>query len=152
MNNVIESQISQYISGKLIKNRIILSEAFNMRCEKISLDNNETFVMGDMILLNWAFENIIKNSLDATSWKDSTVKINIFSDNHSIIIDITDNGKGISRNKWKKIFEPGFTSKDRGWGLGLSLTKRIIEDLHNGAISVVSSKPGLTSFRIKFNI
>ena len=120
---------------------------------KIILDyNNETFVMGDMILLNWAFENIIKNSLDATSWKDSTVKINIFSNNHSIIIDITDNGKGISRNKWKKIFEPGFTSKDRGWGLGLSLTKRIIEDLHNGAISVVSSKPGLTSFRIKFNI
>ena len=120
---------------------------------EINLDYiNETFVMGDIILLNWAFENIIKNSLDATNWKDSIVKINILKSNHSIIIDISDNGKGISRNKWKKIFEPGFTSKDRGWGLGLSLTKRIIEDLHNGKINVISAKPGLTSFRIKFNI
>jgi signal transduction histidine kinase len=108
--------------------------------------------MGDIILLNWAFENIIKNSLDATNYKNSIIDINIFKSNNSIIIDISDNGKGIVRNKWKKIFEPGFSSKKRGWGLGLSLTKRIIEDLHNGKINVISAKPGLTLFRIQFDI
>jgi len=120
---------------------------------KINLNyNNSIFVMGDMILLNWAFENIIKNSLDATNWKNSIIDVNFVKTNQLVVIEISDNGKGIVRNKWKKIFEPGFTSKERGWGLGLSLTKRIIEDLHNGKIIVTSAKPGLTSFRIQFKI
>ena len=110
------------------------------------------FINADSILLNWAFENIIKNSLDATNYKNTIIDISLFKKNKLIIIDISDNGKGILRNKWKKIFEPGFSTKKRGWGLGLSLSKRIIEDLHKGKINVINSKPGLTLFRIQFNI
>ena len=113
---------------------------------------NNIIINADSILLNWAFENIIKNSLDATNYKNTIIDISLFKKNKLIIIDISDNGKGIIRNKWKKIFEPGFSTKKRGWGLGLSLSKRIIEDLHKGKINVINSKPGLTLFRIQFNI
>ena len=120
---------------------------------KINLKNNENyFLKGDSILLCWAFENIIKNSLDSTNYKNSIININIYKKKNSFFIDIIDNGKGIDKSNRKKIYKPGFSSKKRGWGLGLSLTKRIIEDIHNGKITLISSKPGLTLFRIKFPI
>jgi two-component system, sporulation sensor kinase D len=69
-----------------------------------------------------------------------------------VVIDIEDTGKGIPKSKFKTIFKPGYTTKKRGWGLGLSLTKRIIETYHNGKIYVVSSEPGIkTVFRIVLN-
>ena len=112
--------------------------------------NVDYLINGDPILLTWSIENIIKNSLDATNYKNTIIDINIYNDKTSIIIDIIDNGKGILRNKWKKIFEPGYSTKKRGWGLGLSLSKRIIEDLHNGKINIIKSKNLKTLFRIQF--
>ena len=133
--------------------RYYLKRISNKSNVKINLnfDNDIFNVDGDIILLNWAIENIIKNSLDATNYMNSMININIVNKNHNVIIDIIDNGKGIARKNWKKIFEPGFSSKEKGWGLGLSLTKRIIEDLHYGKISVISSNSKSTNLQIVLN-
>jgi signal transduction histidine kinase len=79
------------------------------------------------------------------------IKITIFSDVDYLKIDIQDNGKGLSKNNFKRIFEPGFTTKKRGWGLGLSLSKRIIEDYHLGRLYVKSSSSEGTTFRISLH-
>ena len=133
--------------------RYYLKRISNKSNVKINLNFDDDIfnVDGDIILLNWAIENIIKNSLDATNYMNSMININIVNRNHNVIIDIIDNGKGIARKNWNKIFEPGFSSKDKGWGLGLSLTKRIIEDLHYGKISVISSNSKSTNFQIVLN-
>lgn len=101
-------------------------------------------------LLSWVLENIIKNAVDAMQ---GTGKIDIYVINQSqfIYIDIADTGTGISKNKQKTIFEPGFTTKKRGWGLGLSLSKRIIENYHKGKIFVKQSSDKGTTFRIVLN-
>ena len=70
--------------------------------------------------------------------------------NDEITLDVQDSGKGIPRSEWKNIFRPGYSSKRRGWGLGLSLTQRIIEEIHEGNIRVFRSKPGETVFRLNF--
>lgn len=92
-------------------------------------------------LYNWVIENIVKNALDAMSGKG---KISIFFEEaeSTITIYIKDNGKGIPYEIRKKIFSPGFTTKKRGWGLGLSLSKRIIEDYHNGKLYIKESEIG----------
>jgi len=89
-------------------------------------------------LLGWAIENICKNSIDAVGEK-GTIKIKVCSKKNKLLIDITDNGKGIKKNQFINIFNPGISTKKRGWGLGLSLTKRIIEEYHNGKIFVLKS-------------
>jgi hypothetical protein len=93
-------------------------------------------------LLSWAIENIIKNGIDATKSKTSIIRIEISEKNDSFIIDISDNGNGIPRRDWRNIFRPGFSTKKYGWGLGLSLTRRIIMDFHNGKIFVKESVVG----------
>ena len=100
-------------------------------------------------LFGWVIENVIKNAVDAMSGI-GTIDIKIApGSNHTICIDIADNGKGISKTNIKKVFQPGFTTKKRGWGLGLTLTKRIIEHYHNGRIYVKHSEPNAgTTFRI----
>ena len=90
-------------------------------------------------LFSWTIENLVKNGIDAMKGKGS-LKITIKSSDKYIFIQVTDTGKGISKNRFQKIFEPGFTSKKRGWGLGLSLSKRIIEDYHKGKIKVLQSQ------------
>ena len=115
---------------------------------KINIKNNleEKIVLGDHTLLDWAFQNIIKNSIDAIrNNKNGKVSIIIDSyyDNY-ISVDIHDNGNGIPRKHRSNIFKPGFSSKQRGWGLGLSLTKRIIEEIHFGKIWLVKSNEGGT--------
>lgn len=89
-------------------------------------------------LFEWVIENLCKNAVDAMSGKGSIV-INVFRDGKYCIIDVTDTGKGISRSMQKTIFNPGVTTKKRGWGLGLSLAKRIVEEFHKGKIFVKSS-------------
>jgi len=89
-------------------------------------------------LFNWVIENLIRNALDAMDGK-GVIKATISEDNSHIIIDLSDTGSGIPPNKLKTVFEPGFTTKKRGWGLGLSLAKRIIESYHSGKIFVKSS-------------
>lgn len=102
-------------------------------------------------LFEWVIENLCKNAIDAIEGSGAIV-ITIDTPPKHICIDITDTGKGIERSKLKKIFKPGFTTKTRGWGLGLSLTKRIVEEYHNGKIFVKASELGKgTTFRILLN-
>ncbi|HPS45818.1 MAG TPA: HAMP domain-containing sensor histidine kinase [Bacteroidales bacterium] len=102
-------------------------------------------------LFEWVIENLCKNAIDAM---DGEGKIDIFvtEENQTILIDITDTGKGIFKSKFKTVFKPGYTSKKRGWGLGLTLCKRIIETYHKGQIFVRNSTIGKgTTFRIILN-
>ena len=111
------------------------------------------WIFGDETLLSWAFENLIKNSLDAIERGKGFIVIELTSiSNNQIQIDIIDSGKGILRKDKMNVFKPGFSSKKRGWGLGLSLTKRIIEELHHGKIFVLKSQPGETVIRTILNL
>lgn len=92
-------------------------------------------------LFSWVIENVCKNAVDATEGQ-GRIEINLAESSDIAVIDITDNGKGILKGSHKKIFRPGYTTKERGWGLGLSLAKRIIEDYHKGRIFVKYSEPG----------
>ena len=99
-------------------------------------------------LFDWVIENLLKNSLDAIEG-NGKIDVEIKEEEKVIYIDIADSGKGISRQNLNKVFKPGFTTKKRGWGLGLSLSKRIIEQFHMGKIFVKSSETGAGStFRI----
>lgn len=99
-------------------------------------------------LFEWVIENVCKNAIDAMEG-DGEITIRVEEAEKHAIIDITDTGKGMPKSAWKKIFNPGFTTKKRGWGLGLSLAKRIIEEYHHGRIFVKSSEIGKgTTIRI----
>jgi hypothetical protein len=99
-------------------------------------------------LFDWVIENLLKNALDAMEGR-GVIMIDIMKHKHELIIDVTDSGKGISKQNISKVFRPGFTTKKRGWGLGLSLSKRIIEQFHKGSLFVKHSEPGKgTTFRI----
>jgi two-component system, sporulation sensor kinase D len=92
-------------------------------------------------LHSWTIENLMKNAIDAMRGR-GTLEVAIENDGTHYKINVTDNGKGIPKNQFRKVFEPGFTTKKRGWGLGLSLTKRIVEDYHKGKIRVMHSEIG----------
>jgi len=99
-------------------------------------------------LFDWVIENLLKNALDAMEGKGK-LQVTIEDTATQVIIDVTDSGKGISKSNLKKVFKPGFTTKKRGWGLGLTLTKRIIEQYHKGQIFVKHSEPDKgTTFRV----
>ncbi len=99
-------------------------------------------------LFDWVIENLLKNALDAMEGKGS-IAVDMTEEKDAVIIDVADTGKGISKQNISKVFKPGFTTKKRGWGLGLSLSKRIIEQYHKGYLSVKHSEPGKgTTFRI----
>ena len=99
-------------------------------------------------LFDWVIENLLKNALDAMEGKGK-IDIYIKDETTQVIVDISDTGKGISSKNLANVFKPGFTSKKRGWGLGLSLSKRIIEQYHKGELFVKNSEPGKgTTFRI----
>jgi signal transduction histidine kinase len=94
-------------------------------------------------------ENLLRNALDAMEGKGK-IGAEVYEDENYVYIDLSDTGKGIPANKFKTIFQPGYTTKKRGWGLGLSLTKRIIEDYHSGRIFVKKSVPNEgTTFTIQ---
>ncbi|NUQ81627.1 MAG: HAMP domain-containing histidine kinase [Bacteroidetes bacterium] len=102
------------------------------------------------LLFQWALENVLKNAADAGA---SRIQINLMADQNRAIIDVTDNGKGMSRQQARNIFRPGFTTKPRGWGMGLSLTRRIIETYHGGKISVFQTAEGIgTTIRLVLTI
>jgi len=92
-------------------------------------------------LFEWVLENLCKNAIDAMAGKGH-ISIYVYRKDHRVAIDIADTGKGISKKHFKTVFKPGFTTKKRGWGLGLSLAKRIIEEYHGGQIFVKESEPG----------
>lgn len=92
-------------------------------------------------LYSWTIENLVKNAIDAMKGK-GRLRITIIENEKEVKITVTDSGKGLPKSQFNRIFEPGYTSKKRGWGLGLSLAKRIIEDYHNGRIKVLHSELG----------
>jgi len=115
-------------------------------------DENPLFVKLNIPLFEWVIENLCKNAIDAMDGIGS-IDINIFQKEDEIHIDVKDSGKGIERNKFKTVFNPGFTTKKRGWGLGLSLAKRIIEEYHGGKIFVKQSELNAgTTFRISLKL
>jgi signal transduction histidine kinase len=102
----------------------------------------------NVALFEWVVENLMKNALDALQGH-GTINVTIGSETKYAWVEVSDTGKGIPKSKWKRIFEPGFTTKTRGWGLGLSLSRRIVEEYHNGKIAVVESEIGKgTTFRV----
>lgn len=102
----------------------------------------------NIALFEWVVENLMKNALDALQGHGA-ITVTIAANDKHIYIDVKDTGKGIAKGNWKRIFEPGFTTKTRGWGLGLSLSRRIIEEYHQGRIAVLESEIGKgTTFRI----
>lgn len=101
--------------------------------------NHAIMVSFNPILHSWTIENLVKNAIDAMRGRGK-LDVRISEDSKFVKIQVCDSGKGISKSQFKKVFEPGFTTKKRGWGLGLSLTKRIVEDYHKGRIKVLSSE------------
>ena len=100
-------------------------------------------------LFDWVIENLLKNALDAMQAKGGEITLNAGEQGKYFYIDVIDTGKGIPKGNFKKVFEPGFTTKKRGWGLGLSLTKRIVENYHKGKIFVKASEVDKgTTFRV----
>tara|TARA_R110002124_G_scaffold120895_6_gene279052 strand:+ start:109887 stop:111044 length:1158 start_codon:yes stop_codon:yes gene_type:complete len=107
---------------------------------EIDLPEKPLYVALNSQLYSWTIENLVKNGIDAMKGK-GTIRISLEHTNKHALIQISDTGKGISKRNHKKVFTPGFTTKKRGWGLGLSLVKRIIEEYHNGRIRVLKSSP-----------
>ncbi len=119
-----------YFQTRLPRNA---SLTFNCDC------TTPTLAMANAALLEWVFENLIKNGIDALGGRGE-LKVKLTSSSKYVTVDVIDSGKGIARANWKNVFKPGFTTKTRGWGLGLSLSKRIVERYHHGKIFVQSSE------------
>ena len=100
-------------------------------------------------LFEWVIENLCKNAVDAMEG-EGTIEISLWQTDNRVVIEVSDTGKGIRKKDIKNVFTPGFTTKKRGWGLGLSLAKRIVEEYHHGHIFVKWSELGKgTTFRIE---
>jgi len=141
LNDII-IQVQDMVS--YIKRRSPESVAFNINTN----GESEIKAMINGPLFDWVIENLLKNGLDAMHGKGN-IQVNIKNETTQVIVDVTDSGKGISKQNISKVFKPGFTTKKRGWGLGLTLCKRIIEQYHNGELFVKNSEPGKgTTFRI----
>jgi len=107
-------------------------------------------VLGNPTLLGWAIENVIRNGMDSIKHDQGKVSITVSGLGEHGILYIQDNGSGIDKKNWKNIFRPGFSTKQQGWGLGLSLVNRIINEIHGGHIAVIQSEPDIgTTFEIR---
>jgi signal transduction histidine kinase len=118
----------------------------------LSINTSDDANCGIMLcqsLFEWVMENLTKNAVDAMEG-EGCITIDVTSNSDRALILVKDTGKGIAHKNWKNVFNPGFTTKKRGWGLGLSLAKRIVEEYHHGHIFVKVSEPGRgTTFRIE---
>ena len=113
------------------------------------LPDHEVIVKMNASLFEWVVENLCKNAVDAMDGA-GYIDITVDEDERCVYVDVKDTGKGIAKGNFDSVFKPGFTTKSRGWGLGLSLAKRIVEDYHKGKIYVVDSEVGVgTTFRIE---
>jgi signal transduction histidine kinase len=116
---------------------------------EVSVEKDEILVPVSQVLLHWSIENICKNAVDSMKGKGK-IDVILTDESTHISINISDNGEGINRSIIKNIFKPGVTSKKRGWGLGLSLSKRIVEEYHKGSLFVMQSEKGVgTTFTIR---
>lgn len=134
------AHVVDYIDRRTSHNVVI-------RCQ---LTDHDVMVNINAALFEWVIENLCKNAVDAMNGGPGKITIVVTDSAHKVAIEVTDTGKGISKKNLKTVFKPGFTTKKRGWGLGLSLAKRIVEQYHNGRIFVKSSVVGQgTTFRIE---
>ena len=131
--DIVEATRSSYDYLKARSSKLINFES--------RIPENEILVNLNAQLFSWTIENLVKNAIDAMKGKGD-IKLELTQLEKQVFIHITDTGKGISKKQFTKIFDPGYTTKRRGWGLGLSLAKRIIEDYHNGKIKVLTSEIG----------
>lgn len=114
-----------------------------------SIPGDPVIVKMNSSLFEWVIENLCKNAVDAIDGT-GTITISMYDEEHKVIVEVADTGKGIRKKNVKNVFTPGFTTKKRGWGLGLSLAKRIVEEYHHGRIFVKNSEIGKgTTFRIE---
>jgi len=142
---LIETPVNLLLRNSIsyMESRIPQGIVISQKCE------TSTCVKANQPLFDWVVENMIKNAVDAIPNGKGSISFKVSAHSHSLQIDITDSGKGIPKSIQKRIFDTGFTTKARGWGLGLSLTKRIIEQYHKGSLFVKSSELGKgTTFRI----
>ncbi|MCK4579656.1 MAG: HAMP domain-containing histidine kinase [Candidatus Marinimicrobia bacterium] len=133
------------------------AEYFRQRLPKtsrteIAVTGEECGVYGAETLLQWVLENLIKNAIDACQGRQGRIEVNIRGDKDRrgrclTHVEVRDNGSGISPRDRRNIFRPGYSTKRRGWGLGLSLARRIVEEIHKGRLRLVSSRPGETIIR-----
>jgi len=113
------------------------------------IPEQEVIVKINAQLFEWVIENLCKNAVDAMEGK-GRIDLTLEDERNKVVIEVKDNGKGIRKKDLKNVFTPGFTTKKRGWGLGLSLAKRIVEEYHKGKIFVKESEVGKgTIFRIE---
>ena len=141
----------EFINEAVLKSLEYMSKRIPKRVQ-LTINTNDETNCGIMLcqsLFEWVMENLTKNAVDAMSGEGSLV-ITVTSDDNHALISVKDTGKGIARKNWKNVFTPGFTTKKRGWGLGLTLVKRIIEEYHGGRIYIKESEPGKgTTFAIE---
>ncbi len=138
MNEVLQ-HVVEYMNRRTSKNVDIVQH----------LPDHEVIVKMNASLFEWVIENLCKNAVDAMGGK-GRIELVLFEEGKYVVIEVTDNGKGIPKKDIKNVFMPGFTTKKRGWGLGLSLARRVVEAYHQGRIFVKSSELGVgTTFRIE---
>ena len=119
-----------------------------IKIEDASLSGVKREVLLNAPLMQWVIENLLKNAVDAISG-DGQITLQLHENENEVMLDVTDSGKGIDSLTQRRIFEPGFTSKERGWGLGLPLAKRVVEQYHGGKLLLKNSQVGVgTTFRI----
>lgn len=140
--NEVLSAVTQYISRRA-SNRVRLT---------CTVPQQPLIVPMCSSLFEWVVENLCKNAIDAMDGQGS-ITLTAFTDGSLAVVEVADTGKGIPKNKFRTVFTPGFTTKKRGWGLGLSLAKRIVEEYHHGRIYVKNSEVGRgTTFRIELKM
>ena len=140
LNNLVNNQTT-YLKKRL--------PSLGKEIELILETSEDVLIDGNELLLGWAIENVIRNGIDSIKGEQGRVNILLSSDDNYGLIQIQDNGLGIPKKDWKNIFRPGFSTKNRGWGLGLSLVNRIINEIHGGEIKVIQSEVGNgTTFEI----
>jgi|TARA_B100001079_G_C16378471_1_gene500879 signal transduction histidine kinase len=145
LNSISLKELINRQTGYLKKRMPSLGKDIELRLTS----NEDINIEGNEVLLGWAIENVIRNGIDSIKGELGTVEIKIYSDDNYGIIQLKDNGSGIQKKDWKNIFRPGFSTKERGWGLGLSLVNRIIGEIHGGEIKVIHSEIGVgTTFEI----
>tara|TARA_S200000501_G_scaffold339840_1_gene347845 strand:+ start:42706 stop:43875 length:1170 start_codon:yes stop_codon:yes gene_type:complete len=149
-----DTEMSEFdLSKKITKVIDYLNKRLPSLGGKVKLINEiepGILVAGNGSLLAWSIENIIRNGIDAIKRDDGKIIISMQKDSTGVIIEIHDNGCGIPRKDWRNIFRPGFSTKKTGWGLGLSLSTRIIEEIHRGKLIIEKSSPTHgTTFQIR---
>ena len=149
---LIDIDLKDLIDDVINYYKIKLPKTKKIKINFFSDYNDDIKIKGDRILLYWAFENIIKNSIDSIKKSEGYINVELGIINDKVRVAFIDNGLGISRKNKKNIFKPGFSTKSKGWGIGLNLSKRIIEHIHRGSLKLLKSNNNKTVFEIILNL